>query len=130
MRQITILDVLTEEGYQKFKDKGVGEKLSGTSFRADEPANNLFWGMFRQIGRMAKDADQKDQEHSDVVTGMANELAVAEDQIKMLQVYCEIRDTEVGKMADRIRSLEKTIVGLAVERTFSNARLEALGDEL
>lgn len=130
MRQITILDVLTEEGYQKFLDKGVGAKLSGTTFRADEPANNLFWAMFRRITEMRQEADQQDQDHADAISVMANELAVAEDQIKMLQVYCENRDAEVGKLADRIRSLEKTIVGLAVERTFSNARLEALGDEL
>lgn len=130
MRQITILDVLTEEGYQKFKDKGVGRKLSGTTFSADEPANNLFWAMFRRMNEMRRDADQQDQDHADAISGMANELAVAEDQIKMLQVYAENRDAEVGKLVDRIRSLEKTIVGLAVERTFSNARLEALGDEL
>jgi hypothetical protein len=130
MRQITILDVLTEEGFQKFKDKGVGRKLSGTPFRADDPANNLFWAMFRRAQEQRREADEKEQEHAEVVTGMANELAVAEDQIKMLQVYAENRDAEVGKLVDRIRSLEKTIVGLAVERTFSNARLEELGDEL
>lgn len=130
MRQITILDVLTEEGYQKFLDKGVGAKLSGTTFRADEPANNLFWAMFRRITEMRDKADEIDQDHADTVTDMANELAVAEDQIKMLQVYCEGRDRDVGKLADRIRSLEKTIVGLAVERTFANARLEAMDDEL
>lgn len=130
MRQITILDVLTEEGFQKFKDKGVGRKLSGTAFRADDPANNLFWAMFRRTVEMREAADAKEQEHADAVTDIANELAVAEDQVKMLQVYAERRDVEVGKLVDRIRSLEKTIVGLAVERTFSNARLEELTDGL
>lgn len=130
MRQITILDVLTEEGYQKFKNKGVGRKLSGTSFRADDPANNLFWAMFRRAEEQRREADEKEQEHAEVVEGMANELAVAEDQLKMLRVYAENRDEEVRKLHDRVRSLEKTVVGLAVERTFSNERLKELDNEL
>ena len=120
MRQITILDVLTEEGFQKFKDKGVGAKLSGTSFRADDPANNLFWGMFRQIGRMAKEADAKDEEHEAAVTAIANELAVAEDQLKHRGQHIEALQQQVLDQQARNRKLEKTIIEQALLITTLN----------
>lgn len=117
MKQITILDVLTPEGYQKFLDKGVGAKLSGTSFRADEPANNLFWAMFRRTVEMRDEADAKEQEHADTVMAIANELAVAEEQLRKQGSYVQDLQHDALDQRARIRKLERTLIEQAMKIT-------------
>jgi hypothetical protein len=120
----SIKDVLTEEGYQRFLDKGIGEKLSGTQFDADAPANGLFWAMFRRAEEQRREADEQAE--------LIDEL---QKDVERYVGYLQIKDDQnehqrerLERQAHLIVRLEKTIARLAMEATDDRARLEAYAD--
>ena len=116
----SIKDVLTDEGYLKFLDAGVGAKLSGTTFEPEAPANGLFWAMFRRAEEQRQEADAQDA----LVDGLSKDL-VREREFAALR----LKHIE-QQQAILIARLEKTIARLAMEATYDKARLEASYDEL
>lgn len=124
----SIRTVLTDEGYQKFLDSGIGVKLSGTSYHPDDPANGLFWSMFRRQAEAERALELAEKDHDDSIASMADELARSEEIRKHQENYMLRQGEQFERLEYEVAQLEKTIVKLAVERTYDHARMEAMSD--
>lgn len=122
----SIKDVLTDEGYLKFLDAGVGAKLSGTTFEPEAPANGLFWAMFRRAEEQRQEADAQDE----LVDSLAKELVREREFAALRLEQIEQQEDRLDRQAILIARLEKTIARLAMEATYDKALLEAFYDEL